>query len=668
MLGGRDHLILSGVWSSRMYLKQENEACQNLLCRYLEPLAAMARFRYGESWPDGLLAVAWRDLLRNHPHDSICGCSTDDVHHDMQTRFAAVRQTGEQYLSRLLDRLTPTFARREADDRLTVLNVTNPLPQRRDEVVERLVVMQPLDYDLESLRLIDEDGREVPCEILRTRFLERFWGVDYRAELFCEDQLDIQTTYLRRFGHRIVGTEYDRGTMDAFLHVRFLARDLPGLGHRQYYLVDGRDIRNALPFYAPDPGEPSVAFTPVQARLDDPGTARLSNEHLRVTLYGDGTCDVEDRATGHFYAGLNMLEDTEDAGDEYDYSPAPGGMTYFAAGTPGKVRLVRCTELAATASTTFSFDLPRSLESDRHSRQTRTTPCDVTVSVTLHSGQRRLDFVTEVNNRAFDHRLRAWFPSGLRTSTVVSDGQFLLNSRPLQRPTGKGWSQPAPPTWPQQDFSLLSDAQGGLAVFNRGLPEFETFPDSNGDAVLALTLLRCVDWLSRDDFPSRNQTNAGPTLYTPDAQCIGRHVFRYAVAPFSGDPVAADIKGQSERYRTPPLTHQGVADQLRPGGSAFLEKTAPEVAVTAVKLAEHDDRLVVRLCNLAAEPAVETLRCGLPVLAVEKAGLLEQPLPVERDPATLSTDGHGVEIPLAAHEIATVMVRLDHGPQDEETP
>jgi len=111
LLGGRDHLILSGVWSARMQLKQQNEECQNLLTRYVEPQAAAAHFQHGFPWPRGLFDSAWKELLRNHPHDSICGCSTDAVHQDMDTRFAAVRQTGEQYLSSLLNRLTPMFAK-----------------------------------------------------------------------------------------------------------------------------------------------------------------------------------------------------------------------------------------------------------------------------------------------------------------------------------------------------------------------------------------------------------------------------------------------------------------------------------------------------------------------------------------------------------------------------
>jgi alpha-mannosidase len=73
LLGGRDHLILSGVWSARMPLKQQNEECQNLLTRYVEPLAAAGLFQHGHAWPGGLFDTAWKELLRNHPHDSICG-------------------------------------------------------------------------------------------------------------------------------------------------------------------------------------------------------------------------------------------------------------------------------------------------------------------------------------------------------------------------------------------------------------------------------------------------------------------------------------------------------------------------------------------------------------------------------------------------------------------
>ncbi len=643
LLGGRDNLILSGVWSARMYLKQENEICQNLLCRYLEPLTAMTHFTYGDVYPAGLIDSAWRELLRNHPHDSICGCSTDSVHKDMETRFAAVRQSGEQLLSRLVDRLTPTFARTEADDRVTVISVANPLPMRRDEVVERLVILQPLGYDLDRLRLVDEDGQEIPFRIIERHFLERFWGVDYRAELFCSDQLALMDTYLDKFADRIVGTEEEKGEKDCFLHIRFLARDLPALGHRQYFLQNEHGKSQAE--------QPELVTAALQS-----GNAVLENNRLKVVLNPDGTFDLTDKNSGRVHAGLNILEDTEDAGDEYDYSHAEIGGTVFSAGQEGHVRILECSGLLGSAEAKFRLNIPRSLNRDRKTRQDRMARCDVRVRLTLRAESGLVDVETDFNNHAFDHRLRAWFPTGIKTDRVISDGHFMLNDRPLKRPTDPDWDQPAPPTWPQQDFSGFQDSRGGLAVFNRGLPEFETWADDEGGAIYALTLLRCVDWLSRDDFPTRKETNAGPTLYTPDAQCYGRHTFRYAVAPFRGELLEAGIKDMSECYRVEPVTHQGVADQLRPGGGSLLEKTDPRVAITAIKKAESSGKLIIRLCNLASVQVTETLLLDQAVLEACHVNLLEETMTDGYLEPAITHGGNRISITLEPMRIATIAV------------
>ncbi len=644
LLGARDHLILSGVWSARMPLKQENELCQNLFARVVEPLAAAAHFLDGEAWPGGLLDTAWLELLRNHPHDSICGCSTDEVHREMATRFATVRQTGEHWLARRLNRVAPMFGPAPDDDRDTVIAVANPLPRVRTEVVERVVVLQPFGYDLNRLRLVDEQGRPVPCEIVRRRFLERFWGIDYRAELSAENQLAMLEPYLKRFGDRIIGNERDRDTKDCFLQLRFLARDLPAVGHALYRLTD-----------EPGPGAPRDAFTPVLARRDGDG-ALLDNGLVRAVLHPDGTVDLTDLGSGRVFAGLNLLEDSEDAGDEYDFGPVAVPETVFAGGAPGEVKLVDASPLLGQATTVLRFDLPRSLNRQRRGRDPRTTPCDVEVTIRLAAGSKRLDFETTINNRAFDHRLRAWFPTGLACREVVSDGAFVLSRRPCKRPTNPAWPQPAPPTWPQQDFSVLGDDAASLAVFNRGLPEFEVLDDGQGRAIFALTLLRCVDWLSRDDFAARKKTNAGPTLFTPEAQLIGRRTFRYAVRSGTGDLFADDVKAESERYRTPPPTHQGVRAGSEPGGASLLRCDEPRVAVTALKRAFDGGALAVRLYNQDTAPVTATLALGFAAGACRKTGLLEDDLAVPREAPTLIAGGREVLVPLVGGEIATMLI------------
>jgi hypothetical protein len=531
------------------------------------------------------------------------------------------------------------FGAHADDDRVTAIDVANPLPRTRDAVVERLVVLQPLGYDLDNLRVVDADGRPVPFRITRRRFLERFWGVDYRAQLHAADQRRLLGDYLEAFADRFVGDEADRDTRDCFLDLEILARDLPAVGHARYFVTD-------------EPGPAAATdFTPVTA-CETGGAVELANGLVAATLYPDGTIDLRDLADGRAWSGLNRLEDTGDVGDEYDVCPLGEARTV----TGGTAAIVGASDLLATAEARAVLNLPEAASADRRDRSGTMVDCPVTVSVRLAAGSRRLEVATTLDNRAADHRLQAVFPTGIRTDEVVSDGHFHLDRRPLERRGGPDWSQPAPAEWPQQDFSLLADADGGLAVLNRGLPEFSTRRADDGTAVLHLTLLRCVGWLSRDDFATRNETNAGPTLATPDAQAPGPRTARYALLPFAGDPLTAGVKVQSDDYRTPPPTHQGVAEGARPCGVSFLQQERPEVAITAIKRADHARALTVRLVNLADEPVVESLTCALPVLDAEKAGILETALVLDRDPVTVTEGGDRVRVPLAPHEIATVLL------------
>jgi alpha-mannosidase len=125
LVGSRLQNILRGVNSARMYLKQANERAERRLLG-TETVAALRTLRDGSRFPHEDIRLAWRDLLRNHPHDSICGCSCDEVHLDMLVRY--------EQLDRTLD-----IVEREA---LGVGGaLVNPLPYRRarlvgDELVE----------------------------------------------------------------------------------------------------------------------------------------------------------------------------------------------------------------------------------------------------------------------------------------------------------------------------------------------------------------------------------------------------------------------------------------------------------------------------------------------------------------------------------------------------
>jgi alpha-mannosidase len=97
MVSGRYRPIIRGVNSTRVWIKQENVACERLLLERCEPLDALT----GGHARDEVRSL-WRTLLQNHPHDSISGCSIDAVHDvDMAPRFARVRRDGEALAARL---------------------------------------------------------------------------------------------------------------------------------------------------------------------------------------------------------------------------------------------------------------------------------------------------------------------------------------------------------------------------------------------------------------------------------------------------------------------------------------------------------------------------------------------------------------------------------------
>jgi len=117
LVGSRLQNVLRGVNSARIYLKQANERGQQRLLA-IETAAALRTLRGDAPYPAADLRLAWRDLLRNHPHDSICGCSCDEVHRDMLVRY--------EQLDRTLD-----YAEREALGVGGALVNTLPYPRRR---------------------------------------------------------------------------------------------------------------------------------------------------------------------------------------------------------------------------------------------------------------------------------------------------------------------------------------------------------------------------------------------------------------------------------------------------------------------------------------------------------------------------------------------------------
>lgn len=110
LLDNSETYILPGVYSSRIPQKIENAKLQWELFRIVEPFHYFMKSIYknkGKYTPS--LDFAAKTLLKNHAHDSIYGCSTDEVHKCVQARFDKVKAITEGIKYRLIRDFKRTY-------------------------------------------------------------------------------------------------------------------------------------------------------------------------------------------------------------------------------------------------------------------------------------------------------------------------------------------------------------------------------------------------------------------------------------------------------------------------------------------------------------------------------------------------------------------------------
>jgi mannosylglycerate hydrolase len=558
--------ILSGVTSARMWIKQCNQECEDLLLRWAEPFSAWANLLRQRSEGDdrtasdaGLLSTAWRLLLQNQAHDSICGCSIDEVHEQMAVRFQRCQRLARSVSRDALSHIADMAARKDGAHVVVFNPIDGP---RSDFCTARL----PLQDARQPLALADEDGRRTALQPLR-RDLPSAGATQERVE------------------------------------AGFLASDVPTYGYKTFGVIYGKPTRPSRPRQA-------------QA---------MENDYFRVEASPvDGTISLTDKASGVTLDGLNRFVDGGDCGDEYNYCPPAHDDLVHRPRRAPRIRLVEDGPARSTLEIAMDYSLPKRLTRDRRGRSGQRRICRIVSRVSTYAGVPRVDFETEVDNQSEDHRLRVHFPTGVRSQICHAEQHFGVLARPLAVPEDDGtWAETPIGTHPQKSFVDVIDGRRGLLLANRGLPEYEAIDGSQG-VIIALTLLRCVGWLARPRLPNRREL-AGPPIATPAAQCLGKHVFHYSLVPHSGGWESAFVQAHHFAHPLRSVTTTAGKGELAP--SASLLSAAPSALVlSALRAAENGQGIIVRLYNIASQPTWGEVRLEEPYAAAEVVNLNEEPL------------------------------------------
>ncbi|PCS01026.1 sugar hydrolase [Lactococcus fujiensis JCM 16395] len=572
---------LANTASSRVYLKQKNTLVERKLENIAEPLATLA-YKISGQYPHEKLLYAWKILLQNHPHDSICGCSLDSVHREMMTRFEKAETVADYVLTDALETISKAI-QPNGEHSFVVFNTSayDKTGEAEVEVVlERKLFSEGLPVDLyrsldakvdQKFEVIDQTGQIVHAEISKAEVL---FDYDLPKDRF-------RVPYMKRF----VKVKLFLNKMPAFSWQTFQLVSTDRSQTKEKGMISGQEIENSF---------------------------------FKLTIEKNGTLSIFDKVQNCNLSNILEFEDTGDIGNEYIYFQPQHSKAILSSESEATLTVITDQPEIAQIEIKQNMMIPESadalLEKEQQevlefryrkaNRSKHLVPLEIKTIVTVRPDSRKIDFETTIDNQMTNHRIRVLFPSGLTTESHEADSIFEVVKRPNQ--VSEQWENPTNPQH-QQAFVNIHNADYGLTIGNFGLNEYEILNSS----VIALTLVRSVgelgDW---GYFP------------TPEAQTQGRLKFTYSLemhdAPESRYQTYKNAYASQIPFSSVQLRHHDNVSIL-PNNGKIVDISADTFATTALKRREADDRIVLRGYNMSDQAEIVHI-----VGAFKELNLLEE--------------------------------------------
>lgn len=557
---------LANTASARVYLKQWNTKVQRQLENITEPLATIA-YEVSGNYPHDQLDYAWKTLMQNHPHDSICGCSVDSVHREMIPRFEKADEVGKYLAQDSLEQLTAAID-------------TTGFPK------------DSFPFVIVNTAGMDKTGEaEITIELERKRFAEgipeqlyqelenlpkRKYHVETKSGATIPAILSEETV---QFGYDLPKDRFRVPYMVKMIKVTLPLENMPAFSWETFALVEGEAK-----------AEEKETMIHQSGRI-------IENGPLHLTIEKNGTITMEDRKNKRKLNNLHIFEDIGDIGNEYIFKQPFYDQPILSSNKENsEVKVLVDTPEIAKISILQEMEIPVSaderLEKEQQmvvefryrkaERSKEKRILQIKTIMTIRKDSKKIDFETTLDNQMKDHRLRVLFPTKLHVEHHEADSIFEVVKRPNH--VSKSWENPTNPQH-QQVFVNIHDEEYGVTVGNFGLNEYEVTEDGQ----IAVTLLRSVgelgDW---GYFP------------TPEAQCLGEHRFNYSI----------ELHGPEEKFST--YLHAYAAQipfptqQIKHHEGTLISKQqyltikSETFAITALKRSKFSDKVVVRGFNMSS--------------------------------------------------------------------
>ncbi|WP_270179769.1 mannosylglycerate hydrolase [Alkalihalobacillus sp. CinArs1] len=577
-LHGKYQRVHRSIYSTRADIKAANTRIENKLTNHLEPLASLA-YKLGFEYHHGLIEPIWKEIMKNHAHDSIGCCCSDKVHAEIMGRF----QNAEERTDRLIDfykrKIADHIDTEKTDDRLVLFNL---LPEQREEVYTTAITTK-----FEGFKLIDDHGEILSYEILS-------------KEIVDPGLIDRQIVHY--------------GNYDPFIKYTIQVKpNLPGIGYRTYTVVEDEDIQSVLP---------SERYRVVET------------EAYVIHFENNGTLTIKDKQSQKTHDGVLNLENLGDDGDEYDFSPLEEEKAQFSRHkvSDAEVR-VQTTKEAYLAQISYEWNVPANLETRKKAGREWTT-LSFTFDLKIPVEGKAIEVTCNVTNTASDHRIRVLIPTGIASSFSFADQQFGTIERNVidegmdvwER---EGWDERPDAIYPFLSYVGLESQEDTAIVMTKSVREYEIIGERFD--TIALTLFRCVGVLGKENLVRRPGRPSGIKLPTPDSQMLGTYQFEFGFAYAKGNRDESKVAHLVKRYLSPFVSYNKIPhnamklnqeDVRVPSEYSLFSFEESDLVMSTLKKAESEEALILRYYNPTRND--QTLKLEHPSLTkVEEVNLNE---------------------------------------------
>ncbi|MCQ2023685.1 mannosylglycerate hydrolase [Clostridium butyricum] len=602
-LDGKYMRVHRSIFSTRMDIKAANARIEAKITNILEPLASIS-YSLGFEYHHGLIELIWKEIMKNHAHDSIGCCCSDKVHKEIMNRFLLAEEKVDRLIEFYKRKITDAISCEKALDKLTIFNL---MPYEREEIIRAQIITK-----MKSFEMVNDEDIKLDFQVIHKEEID--------AGL-----IDRQIVHY--------------GNYDPFMIYTIEFKDIvPAMGYKTYLIKESEFM--------------------IEKEYE--AINKIDNDFYEIEVNENGTLKILDKKINKTFDNVLLMENGGDEGDEYDFSPLVDEKLIFNTHVKAEYSIKK-NKFNNEIKISYRLDVPKNIESRKNNNIDGYV--DFNISINVPNDKARIDIVFDIDNQACDHRIRTYIPTNIASKFSVSDNQFGYIKRDVYDEAmdvweKEGWDERPDSIYPMLTFVGLSDEEHGVAVLTNSTREFEIVGEKFD--TIAITLFRSVGFLGKEEMVRRPGRPSGIKLPTPDSQLIGNITMDFAIAPHEKSTLEANVANMAKQYLTPMVTYNKMpynamklndSEVSTPYSYSLLKQCDENLVLSVIKKAEKEEGLIIRMYNPNEYEESTNLLFNRSIKEAVKANLNERKI------EKINIEDSSIKVKCRKNQVQTILIK-----------